>query len=264
MSMVRYARLLMLQFRMSLTLSAQYRWDFLLQGALSIVWDVLGVVPLYVALHHRPSVEGWTYEQALLVVGWFTLLKAVLDGAVNPSLTAVVEHIRKGTLDFVLLKPADAQFLVSTAKFEPWRIVDLFAGAGILIWAFVLMGTTPSAGNVAIAVTLLAVAVTLLYSMWIVVVAAAFWVVRLDNLSYLLSSLLDFGRWPVSIFKGFLRWVFTLVIPIALMTTYPAEALLGRLALRTALLAVAGSMVFALFGRLVWTRAIGRYTSASS
>ena len=30
--------------------------------------------------------------------------------------SAVVEHIRKGTLDFVLLKPADAQFLVSTAR----------------------------------------------------------------------------------------------------------------------------------------------------
>jgi ABC-2 type transport system permease protein len=29
----------------------------------------------------------------------------------------VMDHIRKGTLDFVLLKPADAQFLVSTARF---------------------------------------------------------------------------------------------------------------------------------------------------
>jgi ABC-2 type transport system permease protein len=48
------------------------------------------------------------------------------------------------------------------------------------------------------------------------------------------------------------------------MTTYPAEALLGRLALRTALMAIVGSAVFALIGRLVWTRAIGRYTSASS
>ena len=59
-----------------------------------------------------------------MVVGWFTLLHAVLEGAVSPSLTAVVEHVRRGTLDFVLLKPADAQFLVSTAKLEPWHIVD--------------------------------------------------------------------------------------------------------------------------------------------
>jgi ABC-type uncharacterized transport system permease subunit len=75
----------------------------------------------------RQQVAGWSFEEALVVVGWFTLLRAVLEGAVSPSLTAVVEHVRKGTLDFVLLKPADAQFLVSTAKFEPWRIVDVSA-----------------------------------------------------------------------------------------------------------------------------------------
>ena len=82
----------------------------------------------------RQQVAGWSFAEALVVVGWFTLLRAVLEGAVSPSLTAVVEHVRKGTLDFVLLKPADAQFLVSTAKFEPWRVVDV---AGALV-VFVL------------------------------------------------------------------------------------------------------------------------------
>jgi len=40
--------------------------------------------------------------------------------------------------------------------------------------------------------------------------------------------------------------------------------LLGRLAARTAAFGVLGSIGFALVGRWVWTRAIGRYTSASS
>ncbi len=262
--MRRYLRLLALQLRMSLTVGAAYRWDFLLQGGLAIVWTYLGLVPLYVALHGRAPVEGWTYEQALVVVGWFTIMNGVLYGAVNPSLTAVVEHIRKGTLDFVLMKPADAQFLVSTAKFEPWRVVDLLAGVGIVVWAFTLMKASPTASAVAVAVALLAVAIAVLYSICILAIAVAFWVVRLDNLSYLFNSLLDFGRWPIDIFKGLVRLFFTLVIPIALMTTYPAEALLGRLSVRTALFGILGSVAFALVGRLVWIRALGRYTSASS
>jgi ABC-2 type transport system permease protein len=262
--MPRYLRLLFLQFRLSLTLGAAYRWDFVLQGALSLVWTALGIVPLYVALHDRPPVEGWSYEQALVVVGWFTILKGVLDGGVNPSLTAVVEHIRKGTLDFILMKPADAQFLVSTAKFEPWKVVDLFTGVGIVIWAFSLLGTTPRPSAVVVSAMLLVVSVAVLYSIWILAVSLAFWVVRLDNLSYLFNSLLDFGRWPVGIFKGFVRLFFTVVIPIALMTTYPAEALLGRLSTSTAALGVLGSVALAFFGRFVWTRALGRYTSASS
>jgi ABC-2 type transport system permease protein len=262
--MKRYVSLLLLSLRLSLSVGAAYRWDFVLQGGLSLAWTVLGIIPLYVALHARPAVEGWSYEEALVVVGWFTILKGVLDGGVNPSLIAVVEHIRKGTLDFVLMKPADAQFLVSTSKFEPWKIVDLFAGLGIVVWAFILMGRGPSAIGVIVAIVLLIVAIAVLYSLWILAVAVAFWVVRLDNLSYFFNSLLDFGRWPVGIFRGFVRIFFTVVIPLALMTTYPAEALLGRLALRTASLALLGSVAFVLVGRLVWTRALGRYTSASS
>lgn len=262
--MIRYLRLLALGLRISITVGMQYRWNFVIDGVVSILWTVLGLLPLYIAFHARPAIHGWTFATALVVVGWFSLLKGILDGAINPSLLTVVEQIRQGTLDFVLLKPADAQFLVSTTKFEPWKVLDGLAALGIFAWAFHLLGRAPGALDVVTSLGLLACATLVLYSIWILVVAAAFWVVRLDNLAYLFNSVFDFARWPVSVFRGALRIVFTFVIPLAIMTTYPAEALLGTLSLQTALLSAGGAITFALISRAVWTRAIGRYTSASS
>lgn len=261
---MRYLRLLALEIRLSLATGMQYRWNFVVDGVVSLLWTALGIVPLYIALHGRPPVQGWTFDRALVVVGFFTLLRGVLDGAVNPSLVAVVDQIRQGTLDFVLLKPADAQFLVSTSRFELWKGLDAVAAIGILAWAFRLTGSPPGLGAIALSAVLLACATMVLYSLWILVIAAAFWVVRLDNLAYLFGSIFDFARWPVTLFKGGWRILFTFVIPLALMTTYPAEALLGSLAARTAVLSVLGSIAFALLARAVWTRAIARYTSASS
>jgi ABC-2 type transport system permease protein len=261
---MRYLHLLAFQLRLSLATSLQYRWNFAVDGVVSLLWTTLGVVPLYIALHDRPPVAGWTFDRALVVVGYFTLLRGVLDGAVNPSLMAVVDQIRQGTLDFVLLKPADAQFLVSTTKFELWKGLDVLAALGILGWAFHLLGRAPSAGGVALSAALLGGALLVLYSLWILVISAAFWVVRLDNLAFFFGSVFDFARWPVGIFKGGWRLLFTFVIPIGLMTTYPAEALLGGLAPRTAVLSALGSVAFAALARAVWTRAIARYTSASS
>lgn len=261
--MPRYLRLLGLEFRLSLATAMQYRTDFLVDGVITTAGTAVGLVPLWVAFHGRP-VAGWSYESALVVVGCFTLLKAVLDGGVNPSLVAVVDMIRQGTLDFVLLKPVDAQFLVSTAKFLPWKALDVLLAAGLLVWAFRLLGRTPGLAQIAVAAALLLSAMVVLYSMWILVISVAFWVVRLDNLSYLFNSIFDFAHWPVSIFKGIWRFVFTFVIPLAIMTTYPAEALLGTLAPDTALLAIGGSLGFATLARAIWTRAIQRYTSASS
>jgi ABC-2 type transport system permease protein len=153
---------------------------------------------------------------------------------------------------------------VSTARFEVWKVIDVVAGLAILGWAFHLLGRAPDAASMATATALLACATMVLYSLWILVISAAFWVVRLDNLAYLFSAIFDFARWPVTIFKGALRALFTFVIPLAIMTTYPAEALLGALDGRTAALTVVGSFGFAMVARLVWQRALGRYTSASS
>jgi len=260
----RYLRLLAVQLRASTALALQYRLEFLGQGALALLWTAWSLVPLLVVFGRREGVAGWTFEEALTVMGWFTLMKGVLEGAVNPSLASVVEHIRKGTLDFVLLKPADAQFLVSTARFMPWRVVDVLAGLVVFAVAFARMGRVPGAGAVAAALLLLACATLVLYSLWILVISAAFYVVKVDNLSYLFSSIYDAARWPVSVFRGALRIIFTFVVPLALMTTYPALALLGKLDAAVAAQAALGALLFAGLARLVWTRAIGAYTSASS
>ena len=95
-------------------------------------------------------------------------------------------------------------------------------------------------------------------------VSAAFWVVRLDNLIYLFNSVFDAGRWPSTVFQGAWRVLFTFVVPLALMTTYPPLALLGRLKVATALAGLAGAVAFVTMARLIWLRAIGHYTSASS
>jgi ABC-2 type transport system permease protein len=262
----RYLRLLRAQLRMSATTAMQYRTEFLLKGALALFWIAVTLVPSIVVFSRRQVVAGWTYEQSLVVLAWFTLLKAILEGGVTPSLLSVVEGVRNGSLDFVLLKPADAQFMVSTSKFEPWRVVDFLGAGAIFLYAFEKMGRWPTGDDVVKAVLLLLVAVLLLYSIWILVISASFWVVRMDNLSYLFSSIFDAGRWPINAFQSqLLRWIFTYVFPLAAMTTFPAQALLGQLANKnTTAWAVAGGVAFAVLARLVWTRAVRFYTSASS
>src|SRR5512133_1512606 len=243
----------------------QYRVEFFGDGAMALFWACWSLVPLLIVYGHRPSVAGWTFDEALVVMGWFTVMKGVLEGAVNPSLASVVEHIRKGTLDFVLLKPADAQFLVSTQKFQPWRVVDAIAGVGVFAVAFHRLGRWPEPAHVLAAVLLLVCAALILYSLWILVISAAFFVVKVDNLSFLFVSIFDAARWPADVFRGLLRLFFTWVVPLAIMTTFPARALLGKdFGPREAASALLGALLFAGFSRLVWLRSIGHYTSASS
>jgi len=258
----RYLRLLAVQLRTSLLLGMQYRSDFILDGVISLFFTVTVLVPMLVIFDARPSVAGWSFREALIVTGFFTILNGVLEGAINPSLNVVVDHIRKGTLDLVLLKPVDAQFLMSTQRFQPWQMTVIPAGILMFVFAFHELARAPSATEIALALLLLGGAVLLIYSLWILVICLAFYVVRVDNLTYLFSSIFDAARWPASVFRGVVAVVFTFVIPLALMTTYPAEALLGRIDGGRVAIAVGVAVAFAVIARIVWRRSLARYTSA--
>jgi ABC-2 type transport system permease protein len=262
--MRRYLTLFWVQLRASLATAMQYRADFVVDGAISLWWMLWTLVPLWIVFRGRETVAGWSMEEALVVAACFTILRGVLEGAINPSLVQIGEHIRTGTLDFILIKPADTQFLVSTAKFSPWKVVDLLAGVAMMVIAFARLGRVPGPLEVALAALLLGSGIFVLYSLWILVVCASFWVIRLDNLGYLLSSVFDAARWPLDVFRGTWRYLFTWVIPLGLMTTYPARALLGSLSLETAAVALGGTAAFTGMARFVWNRAIGHYRSASS
>ena len=260
--MMRALRVVRAQLRASVAVALQYRFEFAVEGALALLWMGVTLVPLVVVFGTRDSVAGWTFPEMLVVLGWFVALKGVLEGTLSPSLMQVVEHVRKGTLDFVLLKPADAQLLVSFSKIEPWRVTD-FAGAAV-IFAFQRIGHAPALMHVLLAAVMLCAAVMVLYSIAILVVAIAFIAVRVDNLLYLFQSVFDVARWPSTVFRGTLAVVFTFVLPLALMTTYPALALLGKLTPQTAVGALVGTLLFAGVARAIWISSIRRYTSASS
>jgi ABC-2 type transport system permease protein len=258
----RYTRLLATQARASLLVDFQYRIDFFLDLVLAAFGTGSALVPLMVLFARRSSVAGWSWAEALIVVAWFNVLKGFLGAVIQPSLQQVVEHIRKGTLDFVLIKPADAQFLVSTARFEFREVADSIAGLVILAYALSKLGRLPSPSAALAALVVLVCAAVILYSIWIMVVALAFVFVKVDNLSFLFLSIYDAARWPASVFRGVFAVIFTFVLPLALMTTFPALAILGRLGGARLMGALGGAVIFFVVSRLVWLRAIRKYTSA--
>lgn len=260
----KHLELLRVQLKASALLSLQYRMEAFGQALMTVLWIGAAVVPLLVLFEQgeRPAMAGWSFWDAMLVVAFFTAFKGLLGGLIQPSLQSVVEHIRKGTFDLILLKPADAQFLASTSKIDMTRAVDLIAAVGLCVLGLVKGASRPSVGALLSCALIAACGALILYSIFVMVISMAFWVVKIDNLGYLIASAFDAARWPASIFKGVAAFILTFVLPLAVITTWPAEALLGRLEPQRMLWALALAATFGLVSRGVWRVALGRYTSA--
>ena len=73
------------------------------------------------------------------------------------------------------------------------------------------------------ATSFLVAASLVLYSLWILIVSASFWVIRLDNLAYLFSAVFDAARWPIQIFRGV--WLFVAALVVALVVVLECQPL---------------------------------------
>ena len=243
----------------------QYRSDFaiaVLNAVISLVTQVLG---LSVIFTNTADLRGWTADDLLVLIGVHFFISGLVGLVVRPSMEALMEGIRLGTFDFTLTKPADAQLLASTRVFAPQALTDVLVGLGIIGYGVARTGVSLDAVALLLfAVTLVAGVVTV-YGFLLILSTMAFWFVRLDNILVIFQALFgQAGRWPVSIFPGWLRPVLTFVVPIAFAVTVPAQALTGQLTAGAALLSVAVAIAFLLASRVFWLVALRHYTGASA
>lgn len=249
--------------RTSFANAAQYRADFLFDGVTGLLRVAGVLVPVALVFGQREEVLGWTAPELTLVTGLFFFVQALLTGVVEPNLGEVVEAVRSGSFDFLLLKPVDPQLLASVRRIAPARIWDLLAATGLVGWSLSRLPPPAPLDVLAAVVTLLS-GLSALYGVWLLAICASFWFVRVDNLRYLLWAVSDAGRWPLSVFGPAVRTALVLVVPIGVATTFPALALRGEWTAPLVAGAVGVGAAFALGSRWVWTRALASYTSASS
>lgn len=248
--------------RTSLATALQYRTDFVLDGVTGLVRAVATLAPLWLVFAQRDQIVGWTEPQVTLVAGLFFLMQGLIAGLIEPNLGEIVEAIRNGNLDLMLLKPADAQLLASVRRIAPGRLWDVAVAAALLAWA--LPSIDPAPLDVVVAGVLLMAGCGAMYGLWVLAICTSFWLVRVDNLRFLLWAATDAGRFPLDVFTRWVRFGLVVVVPVGLLTTLPVVALRGDWTAGLVGAAVLVAAGFVVGSRVAWTTALASYTSASS
>ena len=135
----------------------------------------------------------------------------------------------------------------------------------LVVWSTVSRSSGGSVGGFTAAfAAALAAGGIIVYSFWLMLATLSFWFVRVENILQIFSSMYEAGRWPVSFYPRWLRFILTFLIPVAFATTVPAQALAGRLTWRTLAGAFALGAALLVMSRAFWRIGIRRYSSASS
>ncbi|TMF80268.1 MAG: hypothetical protein E6I18_06085 [Chloroflexi bacterium] len=261
--MIRYARLLRLFFRTELQYELEYRLNLILEILQTVVVTATSVGAVLVLFSYTTVLNGWDLGAMLVLLGCFYLVQGFGELVLQPSFEKFMEHVRLGTLDFALLKPASAQFLVTLRHFQVVALAQMALGAIVVA---VGLGRIPSVGAFeAIGFPIaLVCGFALIYALLLALSTFAFWFVRVDNLMALYWSFMDAGRFPVDVYPGWLRVTLSSAVPIGVAVTVPAQMIAGRLdAIGLGFLVVGSATAFYLASRF-WRLGLRSYTGASA
>ena len=257
-------RILWTFFRLGAMNELAYRANFITQIFQALISLALALGGLAVVFNQTDPLAGWRPAELTALVGIYLLVGGLINLMIQPSMQRFMEDIRLGTLDFLILKPEDAQFLISVRQIEIWKLIDVLVGVGVLVVALVQLGAQIGFQQaVAFGVALVAGS-TIVYSFWMILATCAFWFVKTENILVIFQSMYSAGRWPVTIYPGWLQMILTFLVPITFAVTVPAQALTGRLTLQTLLLAIGVAAGLFLIARRFWQFGIRFYAGASA
>jgi len=246
----------------SLASEMEYRINFI-TSTISSLGMLAGTLFTVNVLYDKGyQFAGWSREASYIVVALFTLMEGVTSSFLSPNLAKIVLYVQRGTLDFILLKPLDAQFQLSTRNLSPWGFPNVLFSIGLMLYAGMKLHLAWHQYLLGIVPVLLAVLI--LYSLWFMVGTTTVWFTKIWNATEVLRSFLEAGKYPMTAFHPAVRLFLTFVLPVAFVTTVPAEVMLGKKGawfIGVEALIAAGLFLAA---RLFWKWAMRSYTSASS
>lgn len=261
---MRYLRLFSVFFRTSVQTDMEYRADFYTRIVASLLGLLTTVGALSIAYNYTTNIRGWTFAEVLVLLSVYYLMDGLIEMFIAPNMRQVMQQVRDGTLDFVLLKPVSAQFMASFRTVNVWRIVNVLVGLGLSVYTIGRLSLsvgTPQA--LAFAVTL-AAGVAVVYSFWLVLVTLTFWFIKIDNIEQIIWQAFEAGRYPIEIYPTWLRGALTYMIPVAFIITVPAQALAGRLNAGFLLVALLVAVVAVTLSSAFWRFGLRHYTGASA
>jgi ABC-2 type transport system permease protein len=236
----------------------------LINVLLSLMWLGWELLSLRIIFSNTATLGGWGPGELIALLGVWRLVNTFMAALVWPNTERFNTSVRDGSLDYTLLQPVSSQLLVSFSRIVIWRVWDIALAAVLIVVGMGMSGIGSSPWYVASFLALTISGGLIIYSLWIVLISCTFWFVKFDNNVTILQALMDSGRYPATVYPAWLRLVVTFVVPIAVATTVPLQALRGELRWWQFLLFLAIGAASLLVSGAVWRAGVRRYSSASS
>jgi ABC-2 type transport system permease protein len=243
----------------------EYRVNFLTGLAMEAGYLLVKLLYVIVVYRAGSSVNGMTPDEVLVFVGTFVIVTGFYAGLFMLNNFSLSDHIRNGTLDFFIVKPVSLQFMATLRRSDiALFLTDTLAGIVMLAIGWSRLKIPLNIINLAGFAGYMLCGVIVGYSIFLFPILFSFWFVKSGALSSTVDSFWDFNNVPMGVYSKLVQRIGVYVLPIFVVTNFPAMFVLGKLSPAFAIWGIAAPFLCFAATRALWTVALKQYNSASS
>lgn len=259
--MMKYLRLFWESLKLELSTDMAYKLNFFFKVISLIIADIIGPLIAMLIYSTTSGIPGWSFEEFILFQGTFILVFGINHFLFITFPFGIINDIRQGTFDKILVKPYNPLLYLSSTSIDVEGLAEVFVGILLIIWAALRLDISLSVNTLFYLVIILC-ALVFLYALMVLIASLSFIFIKSFALLDLFFKMVDLARYPLNIYNAELRFFMTFIFPIAIVSSYPAQALLrgfSILRLVEVILPVIGFLIVTLF---IWKYSLKKYTSS--
>lgn len=262
---LRYIKLLSLFAKFALQTEMEYKMNFISGILVECGYFLVKLSYVYIAFQVGTNSQGLRPEEVSVHVGTFTIITAIFM-FFWPSFLRFSSVIRDGSLDILITKPVDLQFVMSLRYLSCSMIFpNLIGGCILLFYGLSKSGQAMNYWSLFGYAVFIVLGTVLLYSLFIIPKAfLSFWFVSSKSADILIASIWDANNMPMSLYGKIVRGIGTYILPIFVIVNYPSRYILNKIYTGDILWAVIATIVAFCIARLVFNRGINHYESTGS
>lgn len=236
-----------------------YRTSFFASLVAFFSFQFLGPIFVGVVYYSGGTFKDWSMYQILLLQGTASLVQGFSFMTVMGMFWRTQEMARKGRLDILLIRPINSLWLSIMNGFDEEDISQVVGGLIIFFFAYSHLESVD--GSWFLFLALLLFGFIFFFSIALLCSAAAIKFINVHRLFEIIDVLTIFNKYPRTVYSEKLGFVFTAIIPLFVVSFFPASALLG-FALDGIYFAIIADFVLLSISLLVWHKALKNYASA--
>lgn len=262
--MSRYFRLYVHFLQFSFSKAMEFRLDFSFRIIMDCMYYLINIGLYKILFLHTGLIGGWTQEQMMVFVSCYLLVDALNMTVFSTNMWWLPHYINRGDLDYYLIRPVSPLFFLSLREFSANSFVNLLIAIGFFCYSIATYSQPWDAWQLIALIVLLLNGMLIYYCIQMMMILPVFWTQSARGFVDLFYTLGLAMERPDKIFRGWIRVLFTIILPFALIASFPARSFIEgvdqNMLIHLTLVSVAlwSVMMF------VWRSGLRNYSSASS